>query len=255
MMTKQYCGGETGLSLSYHVAFGHSIKSYSTIGMSFNTLMKMSVGDFDFDEIYQSDSNTALVLFWGSSLLIAFVLINIFVAIIMSAYDTVLSMNPDAADASSFLYMVLMQASRVVAAAFGVSDSEDNGDEIHPHVLQNNMQRIGDEEYWQIFDGYFQADLYGVERFKKGDRVRLTKEGSHKGETAIVFDPSWNDRIKVKRDVDGKIASYLATELERLTTDAERFGFASYDDAASDSAVAVADPVLYVQRLPCFASF
>eukprot|EP01046_Picozoa_sp_COSAG06_P071185 COSAG06_NODE_20251_length_802_cov_2.684211_1_plen_34_part_10 len=34
--------------------------------------MKMSVGDFDFDEIYQSDSNTALVLFWGSSLLIAF---------------------------------------------------------------------------------------------------------------------------------------------------------------------------------------
>jgi hypothetical protein len=211
--------------------------------MSFNTLIKMSVGDFDFDEIYQSDSNTALVLFWGSSLLIVFVLINIFVAIIMSAYDTVLKMNPDAADASSFLYMVLMQVSRVVAAAFGVSDSEDAGDEIHPHVLQNKMQPIDEEDYWEIFDGYFHADDFSPESFKKGDRVRVTKEGSHKDETAVVLDPNWNARVKVKRDLDGKFASYLMAELEQLTTDAERFGLVSFDDAAAVGAAP--DPFAY----------
>ena len=214
--------------------------------MSVNTLMKMSVGDFDFDEIYQSDSSTALVLFWGSSLLVVFVLINIFVAIIMSAYDTVLKMNPDAADASSFLYIVLMQVSRVVAAAFGVADSEDAGDEIHPHVLQNKMQRIDDEDYWGIFDGYFHADDFSLESIKKGDRVRVTKQGSHKDETAVVIDPNWNDRVKVKRDLDGKVASYLKSELEQLTTDAQRFGLVSFDHAAAAGSAAAPDPTAYV---------
>ena len=56
----------------------------------------------------------SLLLFWVSSLLIVMVLINIFIAIIMSAYDTVLSQNPEAADASSFVSMVMLQVTRLV---------------------------------------------------------------------------------------------------------------------------------------------
>ncbi len=54
------------------------------------------------------------MLFWVSSLLIVMVLINIFIAIIMSAYDAVLSQNPDAADASSFASMVMLQVTRLL---------------------------------------------------------------------------------------------------------------------------------------------
>ena len=112
-----------------------------------NTLMRMAVGDFDFDLIYSTNPTVATVLFWASSLLITVVLTNIFIAIIMSAYDAVLAMNPDAADASSFVSMVVMQASRIVMEFFGVKDPSDQGDEIHPHVLENDMERIDDEAY------------------------------------------------------------------------------------------------------------
>ena len=42
-----------GIALSYHAAFGQLLYRYSTIGMSFNTVMRMSVGDFNFEEIFE----------------------------------------------------------------------------------------------------------------------------------------------------------------------------------------------------------
>lgn len=97
----------------------------------------------------------SLLLFWVSSLLIVMVLINIFIAIIMSAYDTVLSQNPDAADASSFVSMAMLQLTRIIKAATGVSTEEDDFEDADVHVLQNSMDRIDDEAYWDIFEGYF----------------------------------------------------------------------------------------------------
>jgi hypothetical protein len=144
-----------GISLSYHVAFGAVLKNYSEMGLSLNSVMRMAVGDFDFDEIYGEHPLMSLLLFWLSSLLIVFVLINIFIAIIMAAYDSVLSMNPDAADASNFPSMVMMQVTRIVAAALGQSIKEDDEEGVNVHVLQNSMDRIDDEDYWDIFEGYF----------------------------------------------------------------------------------------------------
>lgn len=111
--------------------------------------------DFDFMEIYGEHPLMSLLLFWFSSLLIVMVLINIFIAIIMSAYDAVLSQNPDAADASSFVSMCLLQLTRIFKAATGAPIDDDDVDETDVHVLQNSMDRIQDEEYWDIFEGYF----------------------------------------------------------------------------------------------------
>jgi hypothetical protein len=140
-----------GLALSFHVAFGALVKNYSSPGLSFNSVMRMAVGDFDFDEIYSAGPLMALSLFWLSSLLIVFVLINIFIAIIMQAYDTVLSMNPDAADASNFGSMVMMQLTRILSSFLGLQ-VESGADEsaANVHVLQNSMDRIEDEAYCEI---------------------------------------------------------------------------------------------------------
>ena len=106
-------------------------------------------------EIYSEHPLMSLMLFWVSSLLIVMVLINIFIAIIMSAYDAVLSQNPDAADASSFASMVMLQVTRLFKALTGADDDEEFYDDTDVHVLQNSMDRIDDEAYWDIFEGYF----------------------------------------------------------------------------------------------------
>ena len=106
-------------------------------------------------EIYSEHPLMSLMLFWVSSLLIVMVLINIFIAIIMSAYDAVLSQNPDAADASSFASMVMLQVTRLFKALTGAGDEEEFYDDTDVHVLQNSMDRIDDEAYWDIFEGYF----------------------------------------------------------------------------------------------------
>ena len=82
----------------------------------------------------------SLLLFWVSSLLIVMVLINIFIAIIMSAYDTVLSQNPEAADASSFVSMVMLQVTRLVKGSAGINEDDNSRDETDVHVLQNSRR-------------------------------------------------------------------------------------------------------------------
>ena len=118
-------------------------------------LWRRSVGDFNFSEIYDASPIVAIALFWTSALLITFVLINIFIAIIMNAYEATLKLNPDAADASNFVSMVVMQAKRVLAGAVGISRGDDMHGTNMPMVLDNKMDRIADEDYWDIFEGYF----------------------------------------------------------------------------------------------------
>jgi hypothetical protein len=67
-----------GLALSYHAAFGQLLYRYSTIGKSFNTVLRLSVGDFNFEEIYDLAPLTSLFLFWITAILIVFTLVNIF---------------------------------------------------------------------------------------------------------------------------------------------------------------------------------
>lgn len=67
-----------GLALSYHAAFGQVLYEYSTIGKSFNSVLRVSMGDFNFEEIYSLRPLTAVSLFWMTALLIVFTLVNIF---------------------------------------------------------------------------------------------------------------------------------------------------------------------------------
>ena len=50
----------------YHVAYGQLLPNYSTIPISLNTVLRMAVGDFDFQEIYRLGPTQAVVLFWGN---------------------------------------------------------------------------------------------------------------------------------------------------------------------------------------------
>ena len=123
----------------------------------------------------------AKILFWISTLLLVFVLVNIFVAIILSSYDQVSKMNPDSNNASEFASMVIMQAKRTATRALGKQDRTQQSDDLEPHVLLNKMDRIEDETFWDIFEGYFTLGGHGVEAAMKehSSEVRATPRAVH----------------------------------------------------------------------------
>ena len=108
-------------------------------------------------------------------------LVNIFVAIILSSYDQVSKMNPDSNNASEFASMVIMQAKRTATRALGKQDRTQQSDDLEPHVLLNKMDRIEDETFWEVFEGYFTLGGHGVEAAMKehASEVRATPRAVH----------------------------------------------------------------------------
>ena len=145
-----------GISLSYHVAYGQLLPNYSTVSLSLNTVLRMAVGDFNFREIYAVRPTQAVVLFWVTALLLVFTLINIFVAIILKSYDSVVADNPDANDSSQFMAMVFMQAKKTTMSALNSEDRDEERGNAQPHVIGHRVQHIDKDEYWDIFDNYWE---------------------------------------------------------------------------------------------------
>lgn len=52
--------------------------------------------------------------------------------------------------------------------------------------------------------------------FKNGDKVRIIKEGSRKGHTAVVSHFAWHEMIKVRDDTDGSIVTYTSSQIESI---------------------------------------
>ena len=80
----------SGMAMAFHIAYGQKLLNYSTWGSSLNAVMQMSVGLFDYQEVELARSGewfpTTVLLFWLSTLLIVFVLVNIFIAIILGTF-------------------------------------------------------------------------------------------------------------------------------------------------------------------------
>ena len=71
-----------------YLTFGSKVASYSTMGKAFNMVYKIALGDFDFDELYESgaDQSLAVLYFYLVTLLVLFIMTNVFLAIVMDAY-------------------------------------------------------------------------------------------------------------------------------------------------------------------------
>jgi hypothetical protein len=54
-------------------------------------------------------------------------------------------------------------------------------------------------------------------RLKKGDRIKVIKDGSRKGEEGVIVDPDWKGQLKVALDGVEGVKSYLPSELTNLT--------------------------------------
>ncbi|XP_030753981.1 polycystin-2-like isoform X2 [Sitophilus oryzae] len=72
-----------------YLVFGSEVKSYSTFGFSMFTLLRTILGDFDFEEIHKANWIVAPIYFLSFIILVFFVLLNMFLAIINDTYSDV----------------------------------------------------------------------------------------------------------------------------------------------------------------------
>jgi hypothetical protein len=76
-----------GFCHSFCLAFGGSVNDYRDPVMSFMTLIRLAMGDFDFAELYSANRVLGPVLFSLYTVLTFFVLVNVFIAIIGDAFE------------------------------------------------------------------------------------------------------------------------------------------------------------------------
>ena len=77
----------TGLSQGFHIAFGFDISGYQTLLRSILSLLRMCVGDFDYQALEDSHYIIGPLMFWVFIVLVFFILMSVFIALIAQAYE------------------------------------------------------------------------------------------------------------------------------------------------------------------------
>eukprot|EP00754_Rhynchopus_humris_P014414 Rhum_TRINITY_DN14386_c0_g1::Rhum_TRINITY_DN14386_c0_g1_i1::g.84011::m.84011/K04990/PKD2L1; polycystin 2L1 len=76
-------------SLTANALFGATLHDYRTIAESYSTLMRMLLGDFDFESLRQESIYLAAVFFWSFIVIALFLLLNFVVAILSEGFAEV----------------------------------------------------------------------------------------------------------------------------------------------------------------------
>ena len=72
---------------AFNMAFGTHLLHYSTSASSMMTLFRALLGDFEYFDLQRTDSVAAPLLFILFVLLVGFILLNMFIAILAEAYS------------------------------------------------------------------------------------------------------------------------------------------------------------------------
>ena len=75
-----------GFAAMAHLAFGHSDKSFSNLLWAHMTIFEMFCGVFRFEEMKKADPLMAPIFFTAAMAIVVFILLNLFIAILVSAY-------------------------------------------------------------------------------------------------------------------------------------------------------------------------
>ena len=76
---------------------------------------------------------------------------------------------------------------------------------------------VGETAFKSYKRSQLELDVSILQKFKKGDMVRIIKYGSKMGRIARVEDPAWNDLVKVTLVGDTAFRSYHRYELENAS--------------------------------------
>ena len=72
-----------------HILLGHILAGYKSMLDSFSSVMYMALGEFDYDSIVEASSPiAAFVYFYSFVFIVSIVVLNMVIAIIFTAYDS-----------------------------------------------------------------------------------------------------------------------------------------------------------------------
>lgn len=90
-----------GAAQGFALAFGTNVRGYRNLTQSFFTLTRSLLGDFDFEELRQENPFLGPIMFFLFTLLAVFVLVNVFIAILLEAYEEVKETLTNAEDVTA----------------------------------------------------------------------------------------------------------------------------------------------------------
>lgn len=126
--------------LTYTVAgvvlFGREVSSFTTVFRAMITCFRAMFGDFDWDELRQVGRFDAFMWFLPFMILIVLILLNMLIAIVMDAYDEVIT----GLDHEDNIWVMTKKAYRMKMAKFKKEEIP------MPEVLRGTMVKIREEE-------------------------------------------------------------------------------------------------------------
>ncbi|VEN45620.1 unnamed protein product [Callosobruchus maculatus] len=143
-----------------YMLFGNVVEDFSSIGLAMFTLLRTTLGDFQYDEIERADKVLAPMYFLSFIYLVFFVLLNMFLAIISDTYTNIrteIATGPDELQMSEYLrdkfYRLLRKLK--IKNFFDNEDVKDENSAAVEHVTQlltkNGFDQI---EIAMFFDRY-----------------------------------------------------------------------------------------------------
>ena len=79
----------SGYGIAFHLAFGHSVHSYRDFPEALFTLFLATLGDFELDELRHSNTALGPILFTSFIVIVFFIILSMFLAIVDKAYEVV----------------------------------------------------------------------------------------------------------------------------------------------------------------------
>mmetsp|Transcript_20142 Transcript_20142/g.47038 ORF Transcript_20142/g.47038 Transcript_20142/m.47038 type:complete len:6215 (+) Transcript_20142:20-18664(+) len=200
--------------------FGPHRKSFSTWGRALQTLAEMMIGNFDYAEIHEISPLMSTLVFWLYILLVMFVLVNIFLAIIVDSYAEAKGMTENAMSIPDDVSQLFTKAKK--SLTFKGTHREPSIHEALEYFSERNTESIT------------ASDLAWFLREKKA------MQGTDLSET-----------VKALKKVPGKIEEEEVTEVsaEKLGDNIIRSAWVRYDKNA-DGKMSPAELTTFLNDVP-----
>ena len=88
----------SGYSIAFHLAFGHAVSSYRDFPEALFTLFLATLGEFDVDDLRNNNTALGPVLFVTFIVVVFFIILSMFLAIVDKAYEVVRLQLEDVVD-------------------------------------------------------------------------------------------------------------------------------------------------------------
>eukprot|EP00753_Platysulcus_tardus_P004835 PLAT12717.2.p1 GENE.PLAT12717.2~~PLAT12717.2.p1 ORF type:complete len:778 (-),score=265.90 PLAT12717.2:490-2781(-) len=179
-----------GYSLVAHVIFGSESDHFKTFSDSVGTLLRASLGDFDYEEMKRVAPDVAPAFFATYTFMVFLVLINMFIAVISDFYELrheELAKEEEFAEAHDIMSSSVLE--RIKRQISGSSRSKKKKHETHDHELRDVVKELvaaGDNPEGDVKD--MLRLKHALDRMLEAREQEIQKKKSHGGESRSLWD-------------------------------------------------------------------